>query len=354
MKLSIAMCTYNGAAYLLEQLESLAAQTCLPDELVVCDDGSNDRTFEIITSFARQSPFPVRLSVNRKTLGSKKNFEHAISLCQGAIIFLCDQDDVWRADKLKLIEETFLAHPTIGLVFTDAEVVDEDLRILSLQSNAVKIEIPAAEPTDFFPSLLPRNLVTGATLAFRSNFRRLVLPIPDDTILQHDGWVALIIAAVAPVIFLTEPLIKYRQHAGQQIGVEIKGSRFEKRASPLIRSSAQYSYRAGEIAACKTLYARLITRCSKLVSAETLRELKSWIVLLENEAAVLENENAPAKTHKEWEEMQRYLESRIIRAAPYIWRDILRLGPRLRIRELRQAARAILADRRQGINRPNP
>lgn len=81
VKLSIAMCTYNGAASLSEQLESLAAQTRLPDELVVCDDRSNDgRTLEIVKAFARKSPFRVRLYVNRKTLGSKKKLTTPLSV----------------------------------------------------------------------------------------------------------------------------------------------------------------------------------------------------------------------------------------------------------------------------------
>src|SRR5712671_3439525 len=125
------MCTYNGSAYLSEQLQSLAGQTRPPDELVVSDDQSNDgRTREIIEAFARDSPFKVRLSTNNQTLGSKRNFAIAIGRCTGDIIFLCDQDDVWRSDKLARIEKTFKSNPATGLVFSDAEVVDEDLKTL--------------------------------------------------------------------------------------------------------------------------------------------------------------------------------------------------------------------------------
>jgi len=109
------MPTYNGAAYLPEQLESIAAQTRLLDELVVCEDRSTDgRTREIVEAFAPKSPFQVRLSVNRKTQGSRTNFEQAIRRCAADIIFLCDQDDVWNQTKLARIEETFLSAPEIG------------------------------------------------------------------------------------------------------------------------------------------------------------------------------------------------------------------------------------------------
>jgi len=344
------MCTYNGAAYLPEQLESIAAQTRLPDELVVCDDRSTDgRTREIVEAFARKSPFQVRLSVNRKTQGSRRNFEQAIRRCGGDIIFLCDQDDVWDQTKLARIEETFLSAPEIGLVFTNAKVVDEDLQTLSNLSDAFSEKIPAGEPAWIFQSLLPGNLVTGATLAFRSSLRRLVLPIPGDTILQHDGWIALIIAAIAPVIFLKEPLIKYRQHGEQQIGVSIAGTRYEPRDSPLIHTVHEHAYPAGEIHAFKTAYARLITKCSGLVSHQDLEAIMGWIGRLENERAVLENNAASAANRKTWEEMKDYLALRTIRIEPYIRDDLFRLRYRLRPRDIRAVWSEIRSDRRHGL-----
>src|SRR5947208_14214106 len=102
--ISVAMCTYNGERFLKEQLESLAAQTRQPDELVVCDDRSTDSTPHIVEAFARAAPFPVRLEVNDRCLGSTKNFEHAILRCTGALIALSDQDDVWHPEKLALQE----------------------------------------------------------------------------------------------------------------------------------------------------------------------------------------------------------------------------------------------------------
>ena len=123
----VALCTYNGALYLREQLDSLAAQTRLPDELVVCDDGSTDRTLAILDSFAAAAPFPVRIR-NRTRLGTPKNFERAIGLTTGAIIALADQDDVWYPHKLKRLERELARSKRIGLVFSDADVVDDRLR----------------------------------------------------------------------------------------------------------------------------------------------------------------------------------------------------------------------------------
>src|SRR5213080_381833 len=98
--LSVALCTYNGAAYLGEQLDSIVAQSRPPDELVVCDDGSTDETVEVLETFLAEAPFPVRLQRNEANLGFVKNFEQAISLCTGDFVALSDQDDVWMPGKL--------------------------------------------------------------------------------------------------------------------------------------------------------------------------------------------------------------------------------------------------------------
>jgi glycosyltransferase involved in cell wall biosynthesis len=224
MKISVAMCTYNGARYLREQLQSIAAQTRPPDELVVCDDQSADATREIISTFAATAPFPVHLHVNEHNLGSTKNFARAIGLCAGDLIALADQDDVWLPEKLRRIEDCFAREPGVGLVFTDAEVVDEALHPLGYRLWA-SVGFDEAERRLMLGGrglnvLLPGWTVTGATMAFRARFRELVLEIPTDLALIHDGWIALLIASVADVFFIDEPLIKYRQHARQQIGAK--------------------------------------------------------------------------------------------------------------------------------------
>ena len=222
MKISAAMCTFNGAEFLRAQLESILAQTRIPDEIVICDDGSSDETRPMLTDFAAESPVPISLKFNQQNLGSVKNFEKAITLCNGDVIALCDQDDVWRHDKLESIEHTFRQTPAAGLVFSDAEIVDEDLTSLNQRMwdlvgfDAHKRKLVRSGRA--LEVLIPGWTVTGATMAFRSDFVKLCLPIPDDIAMIHDGWIALTIAAVAEVVAIEEPLIKYRQHERQQIG----------------------------------------------------------------------------------------------------------------------------------------
>ena len=210
------MCTYNGAEFLPAQLQSIITQSRPPDEIIVCDDGSTDDTQKLLEKF------PVSLYINDHNLGSVKNFERAISLCTGDVIALSDQDDVWRKDKLQLIEDAFNQSPSAGLVFSDAAIVDEDLNPLNRRMwdevGFDEHKRKLVRGGRALEVLITGWTVTGATMAFRAPFMKLSLPIPDDIAMIHDGWIALTIAAVADVVALDEPLIQYRQHARQQIG----------------------------------------------------------------------------------------------------------------------------------------
>lgn len=218
--LSVALCAYNGAAYLGEQLESIAAQDRLPDELIVCDDASTDATAQIVAEFAARAPFPVRWQRNRRNLGSRANFAQAIALCRGRIIALADQDDVWLPHKLRRLATALDANPQAGFAFSDAVLVDPQRQPLGCRlwqsirfGRFEQRRWRAGRAVDV---LLRHNVVTGATLALRAEYRDLVLPIPEGWV--HDGWLALVIAAVADAVAVPEPLIEYRQHAAQQIG----------------------------------------------------------------------------------------------------------------------------------------
>ena len=219
-RVSVAMCTYNGASFLGEQLASIATQDRLPDEMVVCDDGSSDQTVAELEAFAKSSPFIVRLIRNERNLGTTKNFEKAISLCKGEIIALSDQDDIWTKSRLQKTEEVFAARPHVGLVFGDAEVIDSGSAATGLRlwksENFTEKEQSLFGRGQATAVLLRHTVVTGATMAFRSEYRKFVLPIPE--IWVHDSWIALMISFFAEIVALPDMLIRYRQHANQQIG----------------------------------------------------------------------------------------------------------------------------------------
>lgn len=220
MRIFVALCTYNGERFLPEQLASLADQTRRPDEVVVCDDRSSDGTVALLRRFAEEAPFPVRIEVNPENLRSTKNFEKAIGQCQGDVIALCDQDDRWLPEKLARMEAAF-ADPNVGLVACDAWLVGPNLERTGKRVWE-NLPFPSAMQRQFDagdgPKLMLRqNLVTGAACAFRASLRDVILPIPTSWV--HDGWIAYLAAATSDVRAIGEPLIEYRRHANQQIGV---------------------------------------------------------------------------------------------------------------------------------------
>lgn len=220
MTSSIALCTFNGARYLREQLDSFLAQTVLPGELIVCDDGSTDDTPVLLKDFARRAPFPVRVVRNQPTLGTIKNFERAVDLCSGTWIFLSDQDDVWLPDKIRVFTEAATARPDVRLFAGDADLVDADNRSLGRRLWSSLGFTEAEQRTFEMPAgarlLAVRNKITGATCAVHADLKPLLLPFP--AVWFHDAWIALLAAATAPCGLVREPLVRYRQHGSQQVG----------------------------------------------------------------------------------------------------------------------------------------
>jgi glycosyltransferase involved in cell wall biosynthesis len=236
------VCTYNGARFLPEQLESFRQQTLQPDELIISDDCSTDETVKLIEDFAKVASFSVQLKVNQQNLGSTKNFERTIERCAGNLIFLADQDDVWLPQKIARIVEEFEKKPDVGLFFSDAELVNENLEPLKQNLWHFTFDAKAQKrwlSEKIFETLLWQNVVTGATAAFRAEFKAAFLPIPNDVPnLIHDAWIALVIADYAKIEFINECLIKYRQHSGQQLGVNFQ-SRQKKNYSEREKSYAE-------------------------------------------------------------------------------------------------------------------
>jgi glycosyltransferase involved in cell wall biosynthesis len=220
LRISIALCTCNGEKHLLEQLQSLSSQSRKPDDLIVFDDASSDGSADLVRRFAESAPFSVRLTVNSQNIGSTANFQRAIAACEGDIIALCDQDDVWMSEKLRLVEAEFERDRNLGFVFTDAEICDEIGKPLGYTLwQSVRFTPDLQRKLDdghAFEVILRNNIVTGATMAFASRFKSLVLPI--DPLWIHDGWIALLISAFAPARTIRQSLIRYRQHPAQSVG----------------------------------------------------------------------------------------------------------------------------------------
>ena len=227
-QISVAMCTYNGSKYLGEQLESIAKQTRLPDELVICDDRSSDTTQEIVRKFAETAPFEVRLIVNPENLGSAKkgvtrNFEKASDLCRGEYIALCDQDDRWLPEKLERLAGVLQNKPEAGAVFSNAKIIDSQSKptgaTLSEANGFTQSEDERLKAGKALPVLLSMTKVYGCTLMVRTEVIRKILPVPPSW--WFDAWVACMSAVVTRLEYVPEPLFCYRVHPSQQVGASV-------------------------------------------------------------------------------------------------------------------------------------
>lgn len=197
---SIAMATYNGARYIEEQLASLAAQERLPDELVITDDGSSDDTVEKATQFAKSAPFPVRIERNSKRLGYSANFERAISLTRGDVIFICDQDDAWYPDKISSVCREIDPTGRATTVVNDQRIVDAD-GIDSGMTMFGNFRLAQCPDTD---------LIAGSCTAITRDLLSVLLPFPPG--LPYDSWIGAVADTLRIKRLIERPLQIYRRH----------------------------------------------------------------------------------------------------------------------------------------------
>lgn len=201
---SVAMATYNGAAFLKEQLDSIYAQTYKNIEVIVCDDCSHDDTVKILQEY--QEKFGLKYCINDTRLGFVKNFEKAIRQCKGDFIALCDQDDIWLPEKievlLSLINGKQLICSDLILMNSDKDITDYSLY------NHTCLQFYNENQ---FKYLVHSNFVVGCTALFTKELKKHILPFPQD-IPYHDWWIALVAAAKGGIVFCPKPLVQYRYH----------------------------------------------------------------------------------------------------------------------------------------------
>ena len=217
MKISIIMTTYQGEHYLEDQLESLLCQTRAPDEVLIFDDASSDHTQQIIQQFIAVNNLQHwKMFINEQRLGFKQNFKYGMSKSQGDIIFLCDQDDRWKANKIerlvKYLEDSNVYSIASGydIMNANGEIMDKNCSLLTIEKEKLT-KVP-------FSYLLYQNYAQGCTMAFKKDLRDLYLS-KDDTDLEHDWCISLLSAMKEGCYFLDEALIEYRIHQNNTIGL---------------------------------------------------------------------------------------------------------------------------------------
>jgi len=229
VKVSVALCTFNGTDFLAAQITSIFGQSRLPDEVIVSDDGSADGTVALVRTLwetlgkSHGGPeITLRTIENVRPLGVTANFEQAISMCTGDLIALCDQDDIWHPNRLEVACRVFVRRPHVMLVHANARVVGQAGQYLGYTLfDALQVsegDVAAINEGNSLEVFTRRNLATGAATMIRRELADMSLPFPQEWV--HDEWLAIMASVLGAVEVVTEPLIDYRQHAGNQIGVK--------------------------------------------------------------------------------------------------------------------------------------
>lgn len=214
-RISVAMISYQGAKYIEEQLDSILVTLGAEDEVVISDDGSMDGTREIISRYMEQDK-RIRL-INGPRNGVKANVENALRACEGAYIFLADQDDIWMREKVEVVMRAF-EEQKATVVVHDAIVTDGACQEVILDSFYSLKGSGAGVIKNIW-----RNTYIGCCMAFKRELLEEVLPIPN-YIEMHDQWIGVINDQLNhDTCFVPEKLIKYRRHGQNASGMEHYG-----------------------------------------------------------------------------------------------------------------------------------
>jgi glycosyltransferase involved in cell wall biosynthesis len=221
-KVDIALATYQGGAFLAEQLASLLAQTHRINQVVVRDDGSSDGTVELIESVSDRGLTVRVISDDAQRLGPSGNFSKVLAATQAPYVALCDQDDVWDKDKVEHMlvamreAESSTTIPLPVLVCSDLRLVDHSARPLA--ASYWRHQGYDAARAVHLASLLVMNCFPGCSMLANRALLDLALPIPPAAVM-HDWWIALVAAATGRIVPLRKSLISYRIHPNNAIGI---------------------------------------------------------------------------------------------------------------------------------------
>lgn len=257
-RVSVALGTHNGARYLREQLESILGQTHPVDEIVLSDDASADSTVELAEQLIDEhqatdaaTPSLVVLR-NPVALGVTANFEQALTAASGDLIALSDQDDVWHPDRIARALAAFARRPGAELAAAEARLVDEQGAPLGATLfGTLGVDVPLRlrlETDAAFDELLKRNVLTGATMVVARSLVLRATPFPASWV--HDEWLGIVASVGGGLAIVPEPVIDYRQHSGNQIGVARlgPGGRLARLQEPRTERNAQLFDRARDLA----------------------------------------------------------------------------------------------------------
>lgn len=201
--ISVCIATFNGEKYILEQLQSILSQLNEEDEIIISDDKSTDETRNIIESIGDNR---IKLFINNNPNGYTSNFENSLKRARGEFIFLSDQDDVWKKNKVQIVLKYLKEY---DLVVSDAIIVDESLQVLQESRNSI-LNIKTGLYNNLF-----KSYYLGCCMAFRKSLLERALPFPENhDLCLHDSWLTVVAESFFKTYICSEGLILYRRHQG--------------------------------------------------------------------------------------------------------------------------------------------
>lgn len=210
--ISVCMATYNGEKYIKDQLDSILSQLGGNDEIIISDDGSKDNTVKYIQEYNDER---IKLISNTLRKGVTGNFENSLNHCNGDVIFLSDQDDVWLPNKIVTCMDVL---NKCDLVVTNCIVVDDELNIIN--DSYFKL----VNSNKGFLKNIFRSSYLGCCLAFKKEILSKVLPIPTKLELYHDWWIGFITDSCYKTEFIQTPLMLFRRHSFNTSPTTLKSS----------------------------------------------------------------------------------------------------------------------------------
>ena len=222
-KVSVAMTTYQGTQFILKQLQSILHQTRQPDEVIICDDCSQDHTVSMVQQFIEEHHLVHwHFYENQHNLGYAKNFRKALSLTSGEIVFLCDQDDIWEKEKIACMAGIMEGQPAISALACSYRLIDGDDRPAigaAKKFYEPKPGTPELSRVDYGP-ILYYNIAQGCAGAYRRRLIDAFCAVHDFGILPHDWALNLMAHQEQGFYFLNRELLLYRIHGHNVIGID--------------------------------------------------------------------------------------------------------------------------------------
>lgn len=209
----VLLSTYNGAAYLEAQLESLRVQQGVSVRLHARDDGSTDGTCAILRRYQAVWPDLIDMEAGPNLRAAASFLRLLHTAPQAEYYAFCDQDDIWQPDKLARAIAALEDHSEPALYCSTMTLVDQDLKVLTISAPYGDLSLR---------HLLFENVATGCTMVFNAAARKLIdsLDPSPGAILMHDWWCALVITALGTVRYDARPTVLYRQHGGNVVGFD--------------------------------------------------------------------------------------------------------------------------------------